>query len=62
MTGAITCWTLAAAAFLSICGLLIDLAWRKYSAYREKQAMRIRDEQLRKYCITPMFGTKERHR
>lgn len=42
--------------------LLIDRALTKIHAWREKRAMRIRNEELRRYNITPFFGTKERPR
>jgi hypothetical protein len=62
MSGAIALFILAGVFGIGLLWLLIDAACRRYSAWREKRDMRIRDAQLKRYCITPMFGTKERHR
>jgi hypothetical protein len=62
MSGAIALLILAGLFGLGILWLAIDASCRQYVALRERRDMRIRNEQLKRYCITPMFGTKERHR
>ena len=60
MTGAIALLILAGVFGLGMLWLLLDWAIRKYCDLRELRDMRIRDEQLRRYNITPFLGTKER--
>jgi hypothetical protein len=40
--------------------LLVDWAWRKFDAWRETKAMRVRNEQLNRYNIAAFRGTKSR--
>lgn len=59
MTGAIACFTLAGILAIGIVWLLIDKAITVIGRWRERRAAFIRNEQLRKYCITPWIN-KER--
>ena len=60
MSGAIACFTLAGILAIGIAWLLIDKAITVIGRWRERRAAFIRNEQLRRYNITPFFGTKER--
>lgn len=59
MTRALIAFALSVIVGLFVLVLLIDNAIGRYLEWREKQALRVRDAQLRKYCISPdLRGTK----